>query len=190
MLFKHPILARGAEALEEVQKLALKIVKGFRPVPYDAPVQQLRLFFLTHRRIRGNLISMFKITHNLLLFPMESTFTHPTRKGLRGHAYKLHQQRCCTRRRQFDFTIRFVLFWNKRPAKIVNEFSVKSFLGTPGFPLAVPVLRRTDLTHHLLLLQPIASAHIDPRTKRHTQVTLPTYPYHPTWSLIVVIAAS
>ncbi len=124
MLFKHPILARGAEALEEVQKLALKIVKWFRHVPYEAPVQQLRLFFLTHRRIRGNLISMFKITHNFLLFPMESTFTHPTREVLRGHAYKFHQQKCC---RQFDFTLRVVLFWNKRPAKIVNEFSVKSF---------------------------------------------------------------
>ncbi len=79
---------------------------------------------LTHRRIRGDLIAMFKITHGLLEFPMESTFTHPSREVLRGHAYKFHQQRCC---RQFDFTIRFVLFWNKRPAKIANEFSVKSF---------------------------------------------------------------
>ncbi len=70
---------------------------------------------------------MFKITHGLLEFPMASTIAHPTRKGLRGHAYKFHQQRCCTRRRQFEFTIRAVPFWNKLPAEIFNASSVKSF---------------------------------------------------------------
>ncbi len=92
----HLILSRDVEALEKVQKLALKFVKGLRHVQCEAALQQLRLFFLTHRRIRGDLISMFKITYGLLEFPMESTFTHPSRKGLRGHAYRFHQHRCCT----------------------------------------------------------------------------------------------
>ncbi len=65
---------------------------------------------------------MFKITHCLLEFPMASTLAHPTRKGLRGHAYKFHQQRCCTRRRQFAFTTRTA----KLQAEIVNASSVKS----------------------------------------------------------------
>ncbi len=75
----------------------------------------------------GELVCMFKITHGLQEFPMESTFTHPTRKGLRGHAYKFHQQRCCTRRRQYAFSIRAVPFWNTLPDEIVNTSSVKSF---------------------------------------------------------------
>ncbi len=70
---------------------------------------------------------MFKITHGPLDFPMESTFTHPTWIGLRGHAYEFHQQRYCTRRRQFAFTIRVAPFWNKLPAEIVYEFLVKFF---------------------------------------------------------------
>ncbi len=61
---------------------------------------------------------MFKITHGLQEFPMESTFTHPTRKGLRGHAYKFHQQ---------SFSIRALPFWNKLWAEKVNSSSVKSF---------------------------------------------------------------
>ncbi len=69
---------------------------------------------------------MFKITHDLLEFPMESTFVQPTRKGLRGHAYKFHQQRCCTRRRQFAFTVRAAPSWNKLWAEIVYASSVKS----------------------------------------------------------------
>ncbi len=71
--------------------------------------------------------AVLKITHGLLEFPMASTIVYPTRQGLRGHTFKFHQQRCCTRRRQFTFTIRAVPFWNKLPAEIVNASSVKSF---------------------------------------------------------------
>ncbi len=87
----HPILCRDAEALEKVQKLALKFVKGLRHVPYEAAIKQLRLFSFIHRRIRGDLIAMFKITRGFLEFHMEVTFAHPIREGLRGHAYKFHQ---------------------------------------------------------------------------------------------------
>ncbi len=59
----------------------------------SAALQKFRLFSLTHRRIRGDLISMFKITRGLLEFPMEPIFSHPTRTLLRGQAYKFHQQR-------------------------------------------------------------------------------------------------
>ncbi len=75
---------------------------------------------------------MFTITHGLLEFPMETTFVYPTRQGLRGHAFKFHLQRCCTRRRQFAFTIRVVPFWNKLLAEIVNASSVKSFKALLG----------------------------------------------------------
>ncbi len=75
-----------------MQKLALKFVKGLRHVPYEATLKQLRLFSLTYRRIHGGIIAVFKITHGLLEFPMASTFANPTRKGLRGHAYKFHKQ--------------------------------------------------------------------------------------------------
>ncbi len=47
MLFKHPILSRDTEALEKVQKLALKFVKGLRHVTHEAALQQLRQFYLT-----------------------------------------------------------------------------------------------------------------------------------------------
>ncbi len=98
----HPILCRDAEALENVQKLTLK---GFQHVPYEAALKQPRLFSPTRRRICGDLITLSKITHGLLEFPIASTSAHPTHKGLRGHTYMSHQQRRCTRRRQIAFTI-------------------------------------------------------------------------------------
>ncbi len=69
---------------------------------------------------------MFKITHGLLEFPMASTFVYPTRHRLRGQAFNIHQRRCCTRRRQFAFTIQAVPLWKKLPAEIVNASSMKS----------------------------------------------------------------
>ncbi len=48
-LIKHPILFRDTEALEKVQKLALKFVKGVQHVRYEAALQHLRLFCPTHR---------------------------------------------------------------------------------------------------------------------------------------------
>ncbi len=44
-----PILGRDSEALEKVQKLNLKFVKGLRHAPYEATHKQLRIFSLTHR---------------------------------------------------------------------------------------------------------------------------------------------
>ncbi len=123
----HPILCRDAEALEKVQKHVLNFEKGLRHVPYEAALKQLRLFSLTQRRTRLDLIAIFKITHGLLEFPMASAFVYPTRQGLRGHTFEFHQQRYCARRRQFAFTIRAVPLWNKLPAEIVNASSVKSF---------------------------------------------------------------
>ncbi len=55
-----------------------------------------------------------------------------------------HQQRCCTRRSQFAFTIRAVPFLNKLPAEIVNASSVKSFKAL----LDAPAPRSTHLTHN------------------------------------------
>ncbi len=75
--FKHPILFRDAATLEKVQKLALERVEGLRNVPHKAPLQQVQVFSLTHRRICSDLVSMFKITHGHFEFLMESTFTHP-----------------------------------------------------------------------------------------------------------------
>ncbi len=122
--------------------------------------QPLRLFSLTHRLVRGDLISMCKIIQSHLEFPMEPTFTQPTRKGLRGHAFKFQQKRCCTRHQQFAFTIQAVPFWKKTAfcdsQRILGEVPAS----TPRCPLAVPAPRSTHLTR--LFQQAIPSTHNDP----------------------------
>ncbi len=115
------------QALESVQKLAVKFVKGLRHAHYAATLQRLWLFSLVRRRIHGDLICRSKILHGLLGFPCDAVFAAPNLIGLRGHTFKVHQQRRKTRRRQYAFSVRVVPYWNILPEEIVNASSVEEF---------------------------------------------------------------
>ncbi len=52
----HPIQSRDAGALEKMQNLALEFVKVLRHASNEAVLQQLRLFSLTQRWIRGGFV--------------------------------------------------------------------------------------------------------------------------------------
>ncbi len=62
VLFKQPILSRDAGVLEMYRGSRWSSWNGFRHVPYEVSLQPLRLFFLTHLRIRRELIFMFMMT--------------------------------------------------------------------------------------------------------------------------------
>ncbi len=69
-----PILTLDRQAIESAQKLSLKFVKGLRHVPYETDLQRLQLFSLVGGRIRGDLISTYKIMHALLDFSCDAVF--------------------------------------------------------------------------------------------------------------------
>ncbi len=68
-----------------------------------------------------------KIMHGLLDFPCDAVFAAPTRTGLLGHAFKVHQQRCKILRRQHAFSVRVVQYWDKLQVEIVSAPSVETF---------------------------------------------------------------
>ncbi len=110
------------QALESVQKLALKFVKGLHHAHMRQPSSGCGSFPLSLE----DLISMYKIMHGLLDFPCDAVFAAPP-AGLRGHTLKIHQQRCKTRRCQYVFSVRVVPYWNKLPEEIMNASSVETF---------------------------------------------------------------
>ncbi len=118
-----PIVSRDCQALESVQKLAVKFVKGLRHVPYETALQQLQLFSLARRRILGNLFCMYKIMHGPLNFPCDTVFAVPTRTGLRDHTLKIHQQQRKTPCRQHAFSVRVVPHWSKLPEENTSILS-------------------------------------------------------------------
>ncbi len=87
----RPTLKADINQLERVQRLATRLVKGLRHVPYEERLRQLNLFSLERRRLRVDLNLAFKIFKGEVdLYPSEF-FLRPPRAGLRGHTYRLLQ---------------------------------------------------------------------------------------------------
>ena len=60
----NPHTKDNIEALEKVQRWATKLVKTMKNLSYKDRLRQLKLPTLKYRRIRGDLIEVFKIVTN------------------------------------------------------------------------------------------------------------------------------
>ncbi len=103
------------------------LVTGMRHFPYEERLQRLGLHSLQRRRLRDDLITAFKICKGLLDIDPNLFFLPPTRRGLRGHPFKVLQGASHRRRRGSAFSVRVVKYWNKLPASVVTAPSVNVF---------------------------------------------------------------
>ena len=60
-----PYKKRDIEAIEKVQKRATKLVISLEKLPYRERLLQLNLHTLKYRRLRGDMIEVYKITHDM-----------------------------------------------------------------------------------------------------------------------------
>ena len=61
----NPYLQRDIDTLEKVQRRATKMMSGLEKVPYEERLKRLNLTTLKTRRIRGDLIEVFKVFKGL-----------------------------------------------------------------------------------------------------------------------------
>ncbi len=83
-------LRANIKQLERVQRLATRLVRGFRHVPYEERLRQLYIS-LERRRLRADLILAFKVSKDEVDLSSSDFFIRPPRAELRGHTYKLLQ---------------------------------------------------------------------------------------------------
>ncbi len=101
------------------------LVNGMRHLSYEERVQRLGLHSLQRRRLQADLITAFKIFKGLLDIDPNLFFLPPTRRGLRGHPYKVFQDKSHLRRRGSAFSLRVEKYWIKLLASAITAPSVK-----------------------------------------------------------------
>ena len=121
-----PHLKKHINVLEGVQRRATRILPSLKELDYKQRLTKLNLYSLTYRRIRGDMIELFKIVTGLY-DPDASPHVTRSSTTTRGNDFKLHLSAANTKIRQKYFTNRSVQIWNSLPNCVVNATSVDIF---------------------------------------------------------------
>ena len=102
-----------------------------RDLSYIERLKLMKLPTLAYRRLRGDMIEVYKIMHELYdnesapnLLKWEDV---TLRSGNRGHSLKIFTQRAKTNLRKNAFPLRVAEPWNSLPNSVIQARSINSF---------------------------------------------------------------
>ncbi|KAJ8019469.1 hypothetical protein HOLleu_41084 [Holothuria leucospilota] len=111
-----------------MEALFTKMILELHDLPYETRLQRLNLTTLETRRIRSDLIEVFKIIHGFEdIYP--NTFFSFSDSITRGHPHKIYKQFSRLNLRKYFFSQRVVDIWNSLPASAVLASTVNEFKG-------------------------------------------------------------
>ena len=113
--------------IERVQRRATKLIEGFKNLKYTERLNVTGLISLEKRRVRGDLIQVFKTLKGIDRLNYKNYFEMQDSNRTRGHSYKLIKQRSSLDVRKYFFSQRIVNVWNNLPKGVVDADSVNSF---------------------------------------------------------------
>jgi len=122
-----PSYEKDCWLLERVQKRATKMVNGISNLAYEERLKKLNMFSLRYRRLRGDLIEVFKFVNGLERGYLGEMFEFNRNDAIRGHKFKIKVNHSRTRLRQTFFTNRVVEHWNQLPENIVSSSTLNIF---------------------------------------------------------------
>ena len=83
------------QAIEKVQHRATKIIPELRHYSYQERLQRLSLPSLVHRRLRGEMIFLYQLTHQYFSIDITSLLQYQS-SITRGHCYKIYKPCTCS----------------------------------------------------------------------------------------------
>jgi len=125
--FWSPYLKKDIELLERVQRRATKMVPNLRNMPYDDRLRMLRLPKLESRRLRGEMIEVFKILKGFDDVDSRQFFSLSDVTITRNNGLKLQVRRFRTNIAKNFFTYKVINHWNRLPHEVVSAPSINSF---------------------------------------------------------------
>jgi ribonuclease P/MRP protein subunit RPP40 len=121
-----PYLKKDIELLEGVQKRALRMIKGYRNKSYEERLKDSGLTTLELRRIRGDMIMVYKML-NSGDDCWKKFFKMNPYSRTRGHNLKLVKQKSKLELRRNFFSCRVVDEWNGLTSEVVSSESLDEF---------------------------------------------------------------
>lgn len=127
----HPYKAKHLDMIENVQRRATKQLPGLKELSYPERLKKLKLPTLSFRRIRGDMIELYKIfngKYDREAAPFVKLWKDMTaRTGVRGNSLKIYPQRARTELRKNSFAIRVAKTWNQLPESVVTAPTTNTF---------------------------------------------------------------
>jgi hypothetical protein len=114
------------EKIETIQRRASKRAPGLAALNYNDRLDRLELTSLEDRRIRGDLITQYKVMNGLEIV----NWTYPPVKygaNTRGHQFRYVKELSNNSIRSNFFNNRIANIWNCLPVDVVNARTVNSF---------------------------------------------------------------
>jgi ribonucleases P/MRP protein subunit RPP40 len=122
-----PYLKKDIEAIERVQRRATKLIEGYHNMSYEDRLKKTGLISLEKRRVRGDLIQVFKILTGFDKIDYKLFFELVRGGKTRGHKLKLVKNRSNGNLRKNFFSQRIVNCWNSLPQEVVEADSINCF---------------------------------------------------------------
>ena len=122
-----PLLRKDIDMIERVQRRATKLIEGYKDLSYDDRLEKTGLISLEKRRVRGDLIQVFKMLKGFDKIDYTRFFEISTLGKTRGHSLKLVKKRSSGELRKQFFSQRVVNSWNMLPQKVVDADTINGF---------------------------------------------------------------
>ena len=122
-----PYYQRDISVLEKIQRRATRMIPSLRQLPYFERLKYFSMTTLSTRRMRYDLITVYKILHSQLFLNPDLFFSRKTLDCTRGHHQKFFVSYSRLELRKNFFSNRVVTIWNSLPESCIAASSLRVF---------------------------------------------------------------
>lgn len=124
-----PHKKKDIRKLERIQRVATKMVPELKDLCYEERLERIGLPTLQERRVRGDLITMFKLANKMEKVDRTDLIPQPTEgeRCTRGHRRKIKKTRCLSDIKKYSFPHRTIDIWNDLKEEVVMAKNVHMF---------------------------------------------------------------
>ena len=121
-----PQYIRQSRKIENVQRRATKLIPKLKNLPYEERLKKLKLPSLKYRRMRGDMINVYKILNNEKS-DNKMLKLNTSKYQTRGHDKKLQKMSFKCNLRKSSVSLRVTNIWNSLNKSVTNASSIDQF---------------------------------------------------------------